>query len=112
MTTHAPGPWSAHTNGTDWFVTARDFRGAECRIGKVYVMDLEYHPDKDGVSLTEGNARLAAAAPDMLAALKEALRHLRNLQPMDDSQAVPKAFALSAVANGLLAAGIRNLSDV
>lgn len=112
MTKHIPGPWKAHTNGYDWFVTAKDFRGADCKVGKLYVMEIESFTGEVGDTFTEGNAIIAAAAPEMLDSLKQALKHLRDLKAWDDSQAVPKAFAISAIANGLKAAGISDLGSI
>lgn len=58
------------------------------------------------------NARLIAAAPDMLEAIKNALRHIRSIQAYDDSVAVPKAFAISALHEGLKSAGIENIASI
>ena len=59
-TQHAPGPWA--TDGKDYGWCIMDLRGA--RVATVW---------RDGAPLATANARLIAAAPDLLAALQAAL---------------------------------------
>ena len=61
---HTPGPWSLQTRQTQVYVSACDFQIALLCDGDS--------------SQIEANARLIAAAPDMLAALKDALRSSRK----------------------------------
>jgi len=55
---HTPGPWEAHENG---HIYAEERANAVARIFENY-----YHRDGEA----QANARLIAAAPDMLAALE------------------------------------------
>ncbi|MFN7882944.1 MAG: hypothetical protein ACK5PF_08010 [bacterium] len=57
---HTPGPWSAQTNGAQWVVHA----GRKQRVASVHT----------GLVGQEANARLIAAAPDLLAAGRLLLR--------------------------------------
>ncbi|HEY4136462.1 MAG TPA: hypothetical protein VGO34_14755 [Alphaproteobacteria bacterium] len=60
---HTPGPWAIeHKNPFETFV-----RGAPNEEGSRYVVAI-VHPGHDNA--TEANARLIAAAPDLLDALK------------------------------------------
>lgn len=57
MIAHTPGPWVAVVGGADGKV--------RCSDGRYFLVgDLIYHEDN------KANARLIAAAPDLLAALK------------------------------------------
>ena len=71
MAEHTPGPWEAVENGgrlaTDVF--AGDLQIADCDWPQ---------GELDGVTL-ESNARLIAAAPSLLAALKEVLAHVEDM---------------------------------
>jgi hypothetical protein len=57
---HTPGPWVAHTRGSDAFVRCADGRQFLCG-------DIIYHP------VNIANANLIAAAPDLLAACEAAI---------------------------------------
>lgn len=61
MSKHTPGPWEVSTNGTDWDVCAPD--------GGDMLVDLR------GCENAEANARLIAAAPDLLAALRDLVQY-------------------------------------
>ena len=64
---HTPGPWRpARSRDYGWLVNAATGCVALARSGSVEARD----------DATEANARLIAAAPDLLAALKEATRCL------------------------------------
>ncbi len=67
---HTPGPWFIHDygNGTQ-DITARELDGTPCRPAQVYgdALDEIYGP------IAIANARLIAAAPDLLEACKNAL---------------------------------------
>lgn len=84
-TKHTPGPWLVFTNpiGVGVCVDASDV--AHC----------SGFDSKRSRGEEEANARLIAAAPDMLAALKEFLRHQANEVPNLDRA---ETAALSAVA--------------
>jgi len=66
MSKHTPGPWTAEPNGGDDDDMRRLYictdMGARTALAEAYSVD---HGDP------EANARLIAAAPDLLAALKE-----------------------------------------
>jgi hypothetical protein len=84
MSTHTPGPWRTR-NVDDHMYLDADTWDAFARV--VVVVDDE--PDPEG----EANARLIAAAPEMLEALKEAVDDLRG-------PAETKALAAIAKAEG------------
>ncbi len=82
---HSPGPWeyyerlSASENHKGWSIAAIKANGRRVIVGEVYPQYEEEGgpPGKNA----EDNARLIAAAPELLAACKEAFEHL-----MDDLQ--------------------------
>lgn len=64
MSKHTPGPWEAAHNGNYWEIVAgREFIGDTCASKHL-----------DSGDNGEANARLIAAAPDLLAALNIAVR--------------------------------------
>lgn len=69
MSKHTPGPWTAFDNDDDGIrvigVTSRKSDVAHCRRGNEYPLDSRRRHEEDFA-----NARLMAAAPDLLAALK------------------------------------------
>lgn len=66
MTQHTPGPWFAEFNGTYWEVWSNGDFG---RIGDACASSAS-RPEHGSLELGEANARLMAAAPDLLAACK------------------------------------------
>lgn len=60
-TTHTPGPWAFAVSGTAFSITAD--------ADPVYVGYVEIPDRMSKVPLAEANARLIAAAPELLAAL-------------------------------------------
>lgn len=66
MTKHTPGPWRSHTNGSDFFVTANDFHGANGKVAKCYVADVQKFRNESGEDECQANANLIAAAPELL----------------------------------------------
>jgi len=60
---HTPGPWEAHENG---HIYAEERASAVARI-----FENSYHRDGEA----QANARLIAAAPDMLTALEAMIAH-------------------------------------
>ena len=79
MSNHTPGPWAAHTNGLDYFVTAKDFHGAECKVVKMYIAEVKRFRDAEGEMQAEANANLVAAAPELLRIAEESLSALAEL---------------------------------
>ena len=69
MSKSTPGPWEASSPGMDYIVTASDGR-------KFIVGDAVYHPEN------EANARLIAAAPDLLRACKMVADMAVSWQPL------------------------------
>lgn len=70
-TKHTPGPWSAaHSEKT--------FGVVVCPKGN-YVADAYYRSDEDGNNETAANARLIAAAPELLEALVQAKAEIIEL---------------------------------
>ena len=59
---HTPGPWIVFTSEDDW--------GCDTFVGTLTDTLFDVRPGK-GPSWQDANARLIAAAPDLLAALKE-----------------------------------------
>ena len=69
---HTPGPWDLDIEGSKWFIDGAD------ELTVAY-LDREGFREKGEI---EANARLIAAAPELLAACKSALRALEdNLDP-------------------------------
>lgn len=79
MSAHSPGPWRVHDSTFDFPRTIIDADGV--RVCDTH--DGEYSPREDGRNWTdqprEANARLIAAAPEMLALLREEI-HREPLQ--------------------------------
>ena len=67
---HTPGPWSSADTITDGLVVTAN-------AGMTDLAD--FIADECGHAVAVANARLAAAAPDMLAALKDAAAHMESL---------------------------------
>lgn len=64
MSKHTPGPWVLRT---------RERWGPTVRVGDLYVWLAGIVPSSERPGEHEANARLIAAAPDLLASLKEML---------------------------------------
>ena len=81
MTSHTPGPWTAHG--------CTLYAGSD-RIAQTW--DAEY----DGLptSEMEANAKLAAAAPQLLEALKWALAQISDDLDLDHQEALESAHGL------------------
>lgn len=97
-TTHTPGPWSA-----DWgYIVAPDVTGKHVDL---YVATIA-EEDEDGRVVPEherdANARLIAAAPDLLAALREAFNAFAfdDEGPVWADSTIAKARAAIARATG------------
>jgi hypothetical protein len=72
-TGHTPGPWTTyHGRATPWWKVLAEGRDvADVEGGEITVYNDPNHPEA-----VEANARLIAAAPDLLAALEEALQEI------------------------------------
>lgn len=70
---HTPGPWYATTRRGSWdWLVAHDERNEICQM---------FHDGTDLNETGEANARLIAAAPDLLAELKGIAETLDKLAP-------------------------------
>ena len=69
---HTPGPWYAEQDGNsdNWSVASEDWGGIVTRI---------CYPDPKVDTSAEADARLIAAAPDLLAALSDCLESLSRM---------------------------------
>ncbi len=71
---HTPGPWHCHTNGSEFSVTAEDHNGATC-----YLARIDKFRTRHGDYADEANAKLIAAAPELLEACKLSLRNTEDI---------------------------------
>lgn len=86
---HTPGPWKpveSHTG--DWYIAQANDDGA---IGEVYA-------DAGGSEDAEANARLIAAAPELLEAAKEIVRTGLGDEAMHGDQREAVALIIAAIA--------------
>lgn len=91
---HTPGPWAAHYNG----VYGGELTGL--------ILAICYYPDRssDAEAASYANAKLMAAAPDLLEALKVTRQHLAlfcNLSDAIAAEVFRIADAAIAKAEGL-----------
>ena len=71
MNTHTPGPWKiAHRMGRPIVVNSTPTHGGPLEICEAYTHPMAHETIKDALDVSEANARLIAAAPDLLAVLK------------------------------------------
>lgn len=77
-TTHTPGPWATAVVVKD-FVSVIDEKNGQ------YIADVYYRSDDDGNNETEANARLIAAAPELLEAAKDVCGLLFSLDNVDEN---------------------------
>ena len=95
---HTPGPWSHHrTFNGDHFISAEGRRG-RIELATVYA-EAEYQPKLP----LEANARLIAAAPELLAALKELVERCdgpEGVRPDGSNIQTIRAHAAIAKAEG------------
>jgi hypothetical protein len=75
MSAHSQGPWNLESVPTGWLVGPGDIEGRN------YVADVHKHVPGKGISDEEAkaNARLIAAAPELLSACRAALRLLEDI---------------------------------
>jgi len=94
---HTPGPWSAERGAYgDWFINAAD--GSVWIAKTVPMRDLM---TKLAIFETEHDARLIAAAPDMLAALQAMSTSFHDVEHMgglDDHKTIAANMARAAIA--------------
>lgn len=95
---HTPGPWAYRPlEFDDWgIVRAGDYVVAQARAGGGDVSLDEHRANK--TDPYEANARLIAAAPDLLEALKEYVRDFGGNEDADSRRMVEKANAAIAKA--------------
>ena len=104
-TQHTPGPWTIEDAGES-DIKGEKYWDCEIRVPHrasiVRLMD-SHHCEEFGFSAeeTQANARLIAAAPDLLAALEEIYREFGDMGgPEGWSESVMKARAAIAKAKG------------
>lgn len=94
MSGHTPGPWVAEFNGYYWQVNPANKRPEDpWQIGDVCASEPETRPS----SLQEANAKLFAAAPALLAALKYAKRKLESCARLHGNDKVAVASLLEPI---------------
>jgi len=78
---HTPGPWEAFANGNTRIGAVTHIHGPQHYRSGYCVAFVQNHGDRH-----DADARLIAAAPEMLAALKDALRMLPAFPPHDPNR--------------------------
>ena len=90
---HTPGRWRVLRHDGNVFVIKND---------GLTIAEITYQlPDKSGETSRNANARLIAAAPDMLAALLEALEFAEQQEDVIDGNDGPQANAAMTLAQTL-----------
>ena len=92
MSKHTPGPW---------FVPAPTYRTlyVEARIGNMMLQEVASCGPTADPAQQAANARLIAAAPELLEALADCVAHMHWTQPQGET-ALKKAKAVIAKATG------------
>ena len=94
MTQHTPGPWEAVNNvGAGWSVRRQFERPGYTGLAPICSMAW-FQFEIEGIindAISEANARLIAAAPELLAALQQ----LRSINPMSDYNELRDARAVA-----------------
>ena len=83
---HTPGPWVAHGpygGGLDCRVTLDIARSDKAISGGVHAVVHSLHVTPEAREIALADARLIAAAPDLLAALEDALVYISGDHPED-----------------------------
>lgn len=104
MTTHSPAPWT--NRHFDDFGAIRIDANSQM-MARVYPRTLDAYGTVNDETITEceANARLIAAAPELLAACETAERALLAMRPFySDQQATPAAMALQQIRAAVAAA--------
>jgi hypothetical protein len=92
MTTHTPYPWIAITTAERWAHVRTDYIPAGARCNPIICrLPVDSEPGCPGKAEVDANARLIAAAPDLLAAL-QAVAALRICWPAHVEQLVRSAI--------------------
>jgi hypothetical protein len=104
-TTHTPGPWEVKQGADERdFIVADQTGNTVCEPNAELFNEWpELDPNVHHISVAEAqaNARLIAAAPDLLESLKEALSIIGNRLPVGSfTEAKAKALAAIAKAEG------------
>lgn len=82
MSGHTPGPWIWKDGQAS---ITRSWNGADHQVAAVDYKKLAWHEDSNCAGRESGaNARLIAAAPDMLAALEKFIDYENAMDGMDD----------------------------
>ena len=98
--THTPGPWQNQRNHSGQVIskkTQRDFETNETKMLCFIVRNEDYFP----VEESDANARLIAAAPDLLAALIGMMNRYGDKSPHPTCDASISARAAIAKAEGV-----------
>lgn len=77
MSRHSPGPWKLHFWSENIGIATDRKKPRDCETVGTVARMAENGPFHEDVLRAEANARLMAAAPDLLAALKEARLFVR-----------------------------------
>lgn len=98
---HTPGPWHINYHGgqtTDAYVWGPDGTKRGC-IARVNLCGL----DRDDFTARSGNARLIAAAPDMLAALRDCQTDEEHIDSYDWPRALRALRQINKIARAAIA---------
>jgi hypothetical protein len=108
MAEHTPGPWEVGGVGNTCVTPSTDKQERICVCWDTFPKQLDDGSWEDHTQEIQANARLIAAAPELLAALKECRDRLsdwvecsdRNEDVADDNAALEMAIAAIAKAEG------------
>ena len=82
MNAHTPGPWTAQHNGVYWQIDSkRDGQVGDVCASNTIFRDQELLSEKETAVIAEANARLFAAAPELLEALRDIVSDHAALSP-------------------------------
>jgi hypothetical protein len=93
---HSPGPWAIDVDISGWMFSDPD----EVIVAKIDNPDWYDDGAMPNNQTCEANARLIAAAPDLLAALQAVIRHYGTTNFMQDAEPFNTARAAIAKATG------------
>lgn len=100
MTEHTPGPWTVSADRDAWgFYMLHDVASHECDECDECDDAIESHCPRCGWERDDANARLIAAAPDLLEAL-EMLLDTKRMAPLRVAQAQARAAITKARGEG------------
>ena len=93
--THTPGPWKiAHRMGRPIVVNSTPTHGGPLDICEAYTHPMAHETIKDALDVSEANARLIAAAPELL----QVARDFLLLAALHDWEGAAIDFAKATVA--------------